>query len=75
MLVSYDGTRRNDMMSLIWDTANDNIKCKIGAFGSIKLERKIVAKFSCAFKMEILVFAYLRIPSLSCINIRNVFSN
>ena len=40
MLVSYDGTRRNDMMSLIWDTANDNIKCKIGAFGSIKLERK-----------------------------------
>ena len=40
MLISYDGTRRNDMMSLIWDTAKDNIKCEISAFGSIKLERK-----------------------------------
>ena len=28
------------MMSLVWDTANDNIKCEISAFGSIKLERK-----------------------------------
>ena len=28
------------MMYLIWDTANDNIKCEISAFGSIKLERK-----------------------------------
>ena len=31
---------RNDMVSLIWDTANDNIKCEISVFGSIKLERK-----------------------------------
>ena len=30
----------NDKLSLHWDTKKDNIKCEIGAFGTIKLERK-----------------------------------
>ena len=71
--LSQEELNRNDMMSLIWDTGNDNIKCQISAFGSIKLERKKGGEIFCAFKMEILVFAFIRTPSLSCINIRNVF--
>ena len=38
--MAQEELNKNDMVSLIWDTANNNIKCKINAFGSIKLERK-----------------------------------
>ena len=38
--MTQEELNRSDMMSLVWDTANDNIKCEISAFGSIKLERK-----------------------------------
>lgn len=64
---------RNDMVSLIWDTVNDNIKYEISAFDIIRLERK-KGKSSCAFKMETLEFEHKRIHSQSCIDIRKVFS-
>ena len=60
--MAQEELNRNDMVSLIWDTANDNIKCEINAFGSIKLEKKGVVISSCAFKMQIREFEYTRIP-------------
>ena len=38
--MAQEELNRNDIVSLIWDTANDNIKYEINAFGTIKLERK-----------------------------------
>ena len=65
---------RNDMVSLIWDTANDNIKYKINAFGTIKLERKNGGKiFLCLQDGKSRVRMH-RLHLQSCIDIRKVLS-
>ena len=72
--MAQEELNRNDMVSLIWDTANDNIKCEISAFGSIKLERKRGGDIFMCIQDGTLEFEYTRIPLRSFINIRKVFS-
>ena len=38
--MAQEQVERNDMVSLNWDTSNNQIKCEISAFGTIKIERK-----------------------------------
>ena len=38
--MAQEELNRNDLLSLQWNVAGDNIKCEINSFGVIKLERK-----------------------------------